>query len=155
MTDNLNDLLYSPKIASAIRKIRLQQKISRISIVIGFVVIFISINILLNQGLFNENNEITVINKYNQQIQKFDSEKVMINPNILISDENGDYYKISAKQAASSNLEDFYLENVELTGKIGKISAGSLNISDNGNLLIFSKNPVIIIDGDIQDQSKK
>ena len=146
MTDNLNDLLCSPKIASAIRKIRLQQKISRLSIVVGFVVIFISINILLNQGLFNENNEITVINKYNQQIQKFDSEKVMINPYILISGENGDYYKISAKQAASSNLEDFYLENVELTGKIGKISAGSLNISDNGNLLIFSKNPVIIID---------
>ncbi|MFM7701849.1 MAG: hypothetical protein ACKO6C_00100, partial [Alphaproteobacteria bacterium] len=67
------------------------------------------------------------------------------NPNIKIKNDDGKIFNITAKNAKNYNNEQVIMNEVFAESDDLKISAGELKILDNGNHLIFSKNPILIL----------
>jgi hypothetical protein len=95
-------------------------KHSKIKKLLTFIcyLFIISAIILYISNIFNKNSKIRIINKFKNS-EKLKAEKIMEKPRLTIKSDNGDLYN-------------------------AKISAGELKISEGGNRLIFSKNPVLI-----------
>ena len=69
----------------------------------------------------------------------------MVNPRINFQYNQDQIYSIRAKKAFHKNNSEAVLQDVFATGEIGNISAGELKIEEDGNRLIFSNNPVLIL----------
>ncbi|MFT5702766.1 MAG: hypothetical protein ACJAZX_000031 [Rickettsiales bacterium] len=92
-------------------------------------------------GIGTTNNAI----KFISQKSKINNvEKIMTNPRIKF-DNNGQIIDIEAKKAVHKNKEDVQLLEVEASGPQRNIKAGSLLISNDGNDLHFSGNPILTI----------
>ena len=72
------------------------------------------------------------------------TDKVMMGPKIRLEYEDG-FYDIVAKKALQKEKDDAQLFDVQASGPKGNVTAGSLLITNNGNDLYFSDNPVLII----------
>ena len=72
-------------------------------------------------------------------------ETVVPSPDVVVKGDDGKTYTIKAKKAFHLNDEEVALQEVFANSEIGTISAGELQIKDEGNHLIFSKNPVLIL----------
>ena len=94
-------------------------------------------------GIFSSNQTIQFVADH-----KFDDkqlEKVMTNPRIKFEYKENQFYDIKAKSAIHKDGEDILLSDVFARGDSGTISAGKLLITENGNKLFFSENPVLVI----------
>jgi len=140
-----NLIINNERIFYAINSIIIHQKIVNFFTYLAFFTIFIFLIVFFNQNIFSQTKEIKIVNKYQQNSQNFNSEKTIINPRMALQDADSNIYYIKASKAISNNLENFILENVQANSQIGNITAGMLNIEDKGNVLIFSQNPVLII----------
>jgi hypothetical protein len=120
-------------------------KHSKIKKLLTFIcyLFIISAIILYISNIFNKNSKIRIINKFKNS-EKLKAEKIMEKPRLTIKSDNGDLYNISANKAYHLNDEEITMEEVLATSNNAKISAGELKISEGGNRLIFSKNPVLI-----------
>lgn len=94
---------------------------------------------------FSNKNKIQLITDYEINKAEYLSEKTMINPKIILQYNQSDIYNIKASKAVHKTDNEIILEDVFAEGDIGKISAGQLKISEDGNKLIFSINPVLIL----------
>jgi hypothetical protein len=94
---------------------------------------------------FNQNSTIKLVNQYKENPEKYKTEKIMINPRIKFQHTDNQIYDIQAKKAVHKNESEMVLYDVFATGNIGNITAGELEINDEGNHLIFTKNPVLIL----------
>jgi hypothetical protein len=103
----------------------------------------ISAIMLYISNIFNKNSKIRIINKF-KDTETLKAEKIMEKPRLTIKSDNGDLYNISANKAYHLSDEEITMEEVLATSTNAKISAGELKISEGGNRLIFSKNPVLI-----------
>ncbi len=92
-----------------------------------------------------KSSNIKIIKSFQDNQNKLASEKIMTNPSIKIKYNDNDIYHINAKRAYHGNEEEAILEKVTAKGKIGKITANKLEIKDNGNRLIFSDNPKLVL----------
>ncbi len=93
----------------------------------------------------NQSRTIKIVNKYKENPQDFQTEKVMVNPRIKLQYDEAQTYDIHAKKALHKDDNEVILYDVFATGEIGKITAGELEVSDEGNHLVFTKNPVLIL----------
>jgi hypothetical protein len=107
--------------------------------------IFIYIFYGLNGG-----NNIKVVTDYKDNPKKYRVEKIMTNPRLKLQYSEGQLYDIQAKKAFHKDENEVFLYDVFAEGKIGKITAGELEINDSGDHLVFTKNPVLIL-----NQTKK
>jgi hypothetical protein len=96
-------------------------------------------------NFFKKKKTIRIVNQLNDKQKTLNAEKVMINPRITIKHDDGKTYTIKAKKAFHLNDEEVALQEVFANSEIGTISAGELQIKDEGDHLIFSKNPVLIL----------
>ena len=96
-------------------------------------------------NFFKKKQTVRIVSQLNDKQKTFNVEKIMINPKITIKHDDGKIYNINAKKASHSNDNQVILYEVFADSEIGKISAGELKIEDEGNHLIFSKNPVLIL----------
>lgn len=92
---------------------------------------------------FSKSNSIKLVNKYKEK--NYNIEKIMINPRINLQYDDNSIYKIEAKKASHKNNEEVILFDVYAVGDIGNIKAGELEVKDSGDHLIFSKNPILIL----------
>ena len=96
-------------------------------------------------NFFKKKQTVRIVSQLNDKQKTFNVEKIMINPKITIKHDDGKIYNINAKKASHSNDNQVIVYEVFADSEIGKISAGELKIEDEGNHLIFSKNPVLIL----------
>ena len=96
-------------------------------------------------NFFKKKQVVRIVSQLNASEQTINAEKIMINPRITIKHDDGKTYNIKAKKAYHLNEEEVALQEVFANSEIGTISAGELQIKDEGNHLIFSKNPVLIL----------
>ncbi len=96
-------------------------------------------------NFFEKKNTVRIVNQLNDKQKTLIAEKVMTNPRITIKHDDGKTYKIKAKKAFHLNEEEIALEEVFASSEIGNISSGELEIKDEGNHLIFTKNPILIL----------
>lgn len=88
---------------------------------------------------------IKIVTDYKKNKKNFEIEKTMLNPRMKYQYKENDIYDIKAKKAFHKNNSQAKFFKVNATGKIGNIKAGELNINEEGNRLIFSDNPVLIL----------
>jgi hypothetical protein len=72
-------------------------------------------------------------------------EKVMVNPKIKFEYDDRQIFNISASKAIHRGEDDVEMFNAEASGNAGSVSAGNLLITNKGNNLHFSNNPILII----------
>jgi hypothetical protein len=94
---------------------------------------------------FSQSRSIKLIHDKAQNMKEYQTEKIMTNPRIKLQHEDGNIYDIHAKKAFHRNQDDMTLFDVFAQGEIGKITAGELEISEEGDHLVFTKNPVLIL----------
>ena len=134
--------MYNIDSQEIIKNFKLQSKIKRV-ITIGCYFIIISGIILYISNIFQKKTNIKIVNKLNNN-KNIQAEKIMEKPQLTIKSDNEKIYKISAQKAYHINNEEVTLIDVLVSSEASNISAGVLNISDSGDRLTFSKNPVLI-----------
>jgi hypothetical protein len=108
--------------------------------------ILISIAVYIFYGLSQKIDSIKLINDYKKNSDQYNVTKIMTNPRIKFQHSDNKTYEIEAKEAVDLKKNDQYvLYDVLVKSDIGNINAGKLEISENGNHLVFSDNPVMII----------
>lgn len=101
----------------------------------------------------NQNNKIKLVKKIKDKSGSYQTEKIMTNPRIKFQYDDNDIYHVQAKKASHKDNQEILLHDVFATGELGNITAGSLEISEEGDHLIFTKNPVLILNN-IKKQPK-
>jgi hypothetical protein len=95
---------------------------------------------------FNQSNKIKLVAEIKEESKKsYQFEKIMTNPRIKFEHGDSQIYRISAKKAFHKNNQEAILYDVFAQGDIGNISAGELEIDEQGDHLTFTKNPVLIL----------
>lgn len=123
-----------------------------ISTRLSYLLIIISIGVYLFYTS-SAQESIKVVNKYKDSNKNdYQLEKFMINPRIKFQYKESDIYDIKASKAVYDNDHNAMLFEVSAKGLIGEIVAGELRIQEDGNHLIFSKKPVLIINKSINEQ---
>lgn len=93
----------------------------------------------------SQSNKVKIVQDFKQKSQSYETEKIMTNPRIKFEHGDSQVYQIKAKKAFHKNDQEAILYDVFATGEIGNISAGELEINEEGDHLIFTKNPVLIL----------
>lgn len=106
--------------------------------------IFIGLTSFIFFGFYINNGAIKFIAKHKDQ-KNLEIEKVMTNPTIKFEYSKNNYYNMTAKEAIHKNDNDIELFDVIADGSEVNIKAGKLLVTNEGNDLIFSDNPVLII----------
>ncbi len=126
-------------------RINLHQKVRKILIIFSYFLILAGILTFIFFTLNKKNQKYKLVSDFKKNYKNIENEKIMINPKTRFQYNENDIYDIVAKSAKHRNNEEVTLFDVFAEGKIGNITAGKLEISDNGNNLIFSQNPVLIL----------
>ncbi len=129
------------KILIGIKRYLIVKKILTITC---YLIILSGLTLYFFHGFSNQ-NKIQLITDYEVNKGEYHSEKTMINPKIILQYNQSDIYNIKASKAVHKTDNEIILQDVFAEGDIGKISAGQLKISEDGNKLIFSINPVLIL----------
>jgi len=127
-----------------ILNVKNSKKLQKVLTIFCYSFIFFAL-IFYASNFFKEKKTIRIVNQIKSEREKFLAEKIMINPNIKIKNDDGKIYKITAKNAKNYNNEQVIMTEVFAESNDLKISAGELKILENGNHLIFSKNPILIL----------
>jgi hypothetical protein len=94
---------------------------------------------------FNSSRAAKLVLKYKENADEMKTEKIMTNPRIDFQYNDGEIYHIKAKRAFHRDNQRGIMYDVSANGKLGKIDAGELQIDEAGDRLIFTKNPVLIL----------
>ncbi len=94
---------------------------------------------------FNQTQTIKLVTDLKKKSKSYDSEKIMTNPRLKFEHGDAQIYHIQAKKAFHKNNQEAILYDVFATGEIGNITAGELEIDEEGDHLIFTKNPILIL----------
>ena len=135
---------YEAKLNKALQIINNHKKIYKFLIISCYLAIAICLTVYITY-FFKKSQNIKIINDIKKNPNVLKVEKAMTNPRIRIQHDDENIYEIRAKKATHNADQEVSLEEVFAEGKIGKISAGELRVEDGGDHLIFSKNPVLIL----------
>ena len=94
---------------------------------------------------FNQSRTIKLVKDLEKKSKSYEIEKIMTNPRIKFEHGDSQVYHIQAKKAFHKNNQEAVLYDVFATGEIGNITAGELEINEEGDHLTFTKNPVLIL----------
>ncbi len=94
---------------------------------------------------FNHGHTIKLVSQFQENPQQYQTEKIMTNPRVKFQYNETQVYQIQAKKAFHKNENEVTLYDVFATGDIGNITAGELKVYDEGDRLVFSQNPVLIL----------
>lgn len=94
---------------------------------------------------FDRNKTIKLVSQYKENQQNYKSEKIMTNPRINLQYNDTQIYHIQAKKAYHKDEQQVTLQDVFAEGDIGNITSGELKVDEDGNHLVFSKNPILIL----------
>jgi len=127
-----------------LKRINSHVRIKKILTITSYVLIIFGLMIYVFYA-FNQGSKIKLIKQYQDNKENYTTEKIMTNPRIKFQHNEGEIYDITAKKAFHKDEQEITLFDVFATGEIGNITAGELEVSEDGTHLIFTKNPVLIL----------
>lgn len=132
------------KTEDVLKKIKFHLRIRKLAISCSYFVIICGIFIYILSAL-NKKENIKLVNDIKENKEKYQTEKIMKNPSIKLQYNENQIYNIKAKEAFHKDESEIILYEVFAEGEIGNISSGQLQISESGDHLVFTKNPVLIL----------
>lgn len=133
------------KTQQVLKLINSHHRIRRFLTALSYSLIVGGIFIYVFYGFNRTSHNIKLITNYKKNPEQYTTEKIMVNPRIKFQYNDGQVYDIKAKKAHHESNEEVMLYDVFATGDIGNITAGQLQIDEQGNHLVFTKNPVLIL----------
>ena len=130
--------------AQVLKLIQSQHKIKKFLTISCYALIIGGVFVYVFYG-FRKSNAIKLVKDRAESLKDYKTEKIMTNPRIKIQHEDGNIYDIRAKKALHENEQEVIMYDVFAEGKIGKITAGELEITESGDHMVFTKNPVLIL----------
>ncbi len=130
--------------AQVLKLIDSQHKIKKFLTISCYLLIFGGVFVYVFYG-FRKSNAIKLVKDRAESLKEYKTEKIMTNPRIKIQHEDGNIYDIRAKKALHENEQEMIMYDVFAEGKIGNITAGELEITESGDHMVFTKNPVLIL----------
>jgi hypothetical protein len=88
----------------------------------------------------DSNNMVLNIVEY-KNFKKKSNSKIMSNPQIHFEYGDGNFYKITGESAKYHNNGDIIVKKVTANGNNGNIKAQQLDVTNNGNIIIFTGKP--------------
>lgn len=131
--------------ATVLKKIAIHQLLKKFSIYSSYALIAIGIAIFAFYIFNNPQKRYKLVNDYKEGKKGVVSEKIMINPTINFEYDDSQIFKIKARKASHVDQNNVTMYDVNAKGDIGSIVSGKLDINENGDRLIFTKNPVLTI----------
>lgn len=128
-----------------LRLIRSHSKIRNYLTVLCYFAIVGGLFVYVFHAISKNTNSIKLVKQYNQDPERYKIEKIMTNPRMEFQYDDGQVYHIKAQKAHHVNEEQVILYSVFATGDIGNITAGKLEVNEEGDHLIFTENPVLIL----------
>jgi hypothetical protein len=130
--------------AQVLKLIDSQHKIKKFLTISCYLLIVGGVFVYVFYG-FRKSNAIKLVKDRAESLKEYKTEKIMTNPRIKIQHEDGNIYDIRAKKALHENEQEMIMYDVFAEGKIGNITAGELEITESGDHMVFTKNPVLIL----------
>ena len=93
----------------------------------------------------NPQKRYKIVNDYKEGKKNIKAEKIMTNPIINFKYDDNQVFKIKARKASHKDKTSVTMFDVNAVGDIGSIMAGKAVMTQNGDRLIFTKNPVLVI----------
>lgn len=128
-----------------IKRLNFHSKIRYILTIISYFFIIFGVLLVISNLFESKNKKFRIIADYKNKNANIKAEKIMINPRIKYDYNPNEIYSIDAKKAIHIDENNIELFEVSAQGDIGLITSGKLKIKDNGNNLIFSEKPSLII----------
>jgi len=129
----------------ALKRINLYVKIKKYLTILCYFLIVSGIFVYIFYAINKTTQQYKLVTDYQKDPTKFQIEKIMINPRIKFQHTEDQLYTIKAKRAIHKDEQEVTLFDVYATGEAGNITSGKLVINDNGNHLVFTQNPVLIL----------
>ena len=92
-----------------------------------------------------QSKAVKIVTDYKKNKKNYQTEKIMTNPRIDYQYNETQIYHIKAKKAFHKNNSEAQFYDVDAVGDIGTITAGKLDIDEEGNRLIFTDKPELIL----------
>lgn len=127
-----------------LKEFQFHSRVKRILTKVCYGLILGGIFIYIFYGV-NGKNSVKIVNDYKSNRKNFTTEKVMTNPHIKLQYDGAQIYDIKALKAIHQDQGEMLLFDVFADGDLGKITAGELKIDEAGDHLIFTKNPILIL----------
>jgi hypothetical protein len=137
--------MIDDNISKILKNIKTDIKIKIIAKTLCYLTLLLSTFFFIFFIFFTESKNIKLIKDIKNNQKNYSMEKVMINPKMNFQKEKNEIYLIKAKKAEHKSKEEIILYDVISDGKLGKISSGKLEIKKNGDHLIFSDKPMLIL----------
>lgn len=128
-----------------LRLIQSHSKIKNYLTSLCYIAIISGLFVYVFYAIGKNNHTVKLVKQYNQDPEHYKIEKIMTNPSMNFQYEDGQVYHIKAKKAHHMDQEQVVLYDVFATGDIGNITAGELEVNEQGDHLIFTQNPVLIL----------
>lgn len=129
----------------ALKRINLHIKVKKYITILCYFFIAAGIFIYVFYALNKDTQKYKLVSDYQKNPEKYQIEKIMINPRIKFQYTEDQIYAIKAKRAVHKDEQEVTLYDVYAAGEAGNITAGQLVINDEGNHLVFTQNPVLIL----------
>lgn len=126
-----------------IDRIKRSYRIRKYTALMCITIIVLGLVAFVVYGVTSKTNAVKFISKGKNSYMKV--EKVMVNPKIKFEQTDNQIYDIDAKKAVHIDDNNIELFDVTAVGASGNIKAGRLLVSNKGNNLHFSDNPVLTI----------
>lgn len=127
-----------------LNSIKKQIFIKKIFVITCYAVIVVSIASYSGVFFKNKNSFEYIKNRYQKQKDNLEFKKIIKKPKIRFEREDDVYY-IEADDAVYSNDYDAVLNNVTAYGSVGTLTSKKVTIRDNGNKIIFTGKPELIL----------
>ena len=134
-----------------LKKFKKQHNLKIILLSSCYIIIAIILVFFITIALKKSSN-IKIIKSLKDNKENFTIEKIITNPSMKINYNDNDIYNINAKKAFHKNDDEIILENITAKSNIGTIKANKLEVKENGNRLIFSDKPILIIKKDLKNK---
>jgi len=125
-----------------VTEIKNYQKIRAFLVFFCYIFIIFALLFYVVQFSLN-NNKIHIVRKSNQN--SISAKKTMLNPSLKLAYDTNKIMSIKAQEAFYKKDAETILKQVSAEAEIGDITAGKLTIQDSGDYLVFSDNPILII----------
>ena len=115
-----------------------------------YLTIFCYISIIFGVGIYGfyatkQGKAVKIVTDYKKNKKNYQTEKIMTHPTINYQYNEEQIYHIEAQKAFHKNNSEAKFFKVSAVGDLGKITAGELNIDEEGNRLVFTDKPVLIL----------
>ncbi len=128
-----------------LKRLNLHLKVQKILLILSYFLIISGVLTYIFFAINRKDEKYKLVSGYKKDQKKYKTEKIMINPKIRFKHTDSKIYDIEAKRASHINEEEITMFDAVAKGDIGNITSGQLKVYENGDHLVFTVNPVLIL----------